>query len=111
MTVRAVLIGLLLWVVLASLGYVNDTWLFLSYIGGDLVPTHAFGLLILGLLIVAPLFRWIRRWAFTGGEWVTILGMSLMGSVLAGSGLFWAAVGGIYYIVTGQLGETFLVRK
>ena len=89
MTVRAVLIGLVIGVALASLGYINDTWMFFSYIGGDLVPAHAFGLLLIGLLLVNPLLRLIGRWQFAGGEWVTILALMMMGSVLAGSGLFW----------------------
>ncbi len=67
MTFRAVLIGLVLSVALASLGYVNDTWFFFSYIGGDLVPTHAYGLLLIGLLLVNPLLRLIRRFQFKGG--------------------------------------------
>jgi len=89
MTVRSVIIGLLISVALASFGYINDTWLFLSYIGGDLVPTHAYGLLLIGLLLINPLLHWSRRLRFRASEWVVILSMSFMGSVLAGSGLFW----------------------
>ncbi len=89
MTFRAVLIGLVLSVALASLGYINDTWFFFSYIGGDLVPTHAYGLLLIGLLLVNPLLRLIRRFQFKGGEWAVILSMMFMGSVLAGSAFFW----------------------
>jgi len=76
-------------VALASFGYINDTWLFLSYIGGDLVPTHAYGLLLIGLLLINPMFHWSRRLRFRASEWVVILSMSFMGSVLGGSGLFW----------------------
>ncbi|GAH65954.1 unnamed protein product, partial [marine sediment metagenome] len=89
MTFRAVFIGLVLSVGLACFGYVNDTWLFLSYIGGDLLPTHAYGLLLIGLLLVNPLLRLIRRFEFKASEFVVILSMSFMGSVLAGSAMFW----------------------
>lgn len=89
MTVRAIILGLIAAAVLASAGYVNDTWLLLSYIGGDLLPTHAFGLVLLGLLLVAPVLRRLRRLQFAAAEWVVMLSLMLMGSVLAGSGLFW----------------------
>ena len=88
MTFRAVLIGLVLSVALASLGYINDTWFFFSYIGGDLVPTHAYGLLLIGLLLINPLLRLIGRFQFKGGELAVILSMMFMGSVLAGSAFF-----------------------
>jgi len=89
MTFRAVLIGIVLSAALASFGYVNDTWFFFSYIGGDLLPTHAFGVLLIGLLLINPLFRRIRAFRFKAGEWVVILSLMFMGSVLAGSGMFW----------------------
>lgn len=88
MTVRSVIIGLLVGLTLAGLGYVNDVWLFLSYIGGDLVPIHAFGLLLIGVLAVNPVLRLLRT-SFRPGEWVTMLSLVLMGSVIAGSGLLW----------------------
>jgi hypothetical protein len=89
MTVRSIILGLLLAVALASLGFVNDVWLYFSYIGGDLVPIYAFGLLLIGLLTVNPLLRRLGHWAFSPGEWVTMLAMMFMGSVIAGSGLLW----------------------
>ncbi len=89
MTFRAVFIGLVLSVGLACFGYVNDTWLFLSYIGGDLLPTHAYGLLLIGLLLVNPLLRLIRHFQFRASEFVVILSLSFMGSTLAGSAMFW----------------------
>ncbi|MCD6365467.1 MAG: hypothetical protein J7M14_06285 [Planctomycetes bacterium] len=89
MTIRAVVIGLLVSIGLATAGYVNDTWLFLSYIGGDLIPIHAFGLLLLGLLVIGPLLRLIKRWEIKPAEWVVMFSLSLMGSFIAGSGLLW----------------------
>ena len=89
MTIRALVLGLLVSIALASLGYINDTWMFFSYIGGDLVPTHAFGLLMIGLLLVNPILRLLRRWQFRPSELVTMLSLALMGSVLAGSAFYW----------------------
>ena len=89
MTIRAVLIGLVLALALASMGYVNDVWMQFTCIGSDLMPTHAYGLLLVGLLVVNPLLRLIGRWAFKPGEWVVMLAMVLMGSVIAGTGLLW----------------------
>ncbi len=74
-------------VALASLGYINDVWFYFSYIGGDLLPTFAFGLLVLGLL-VNPLLGMFR---FKPGEWVVMLALAFMGSTLAGSAFYWQA--------------------
>ncbi len=73
-------------IVLACLGYINDVWLRFSYIGSDLMPTYAFGLLLLALLVANPL---LRRWRFKAGELVTMLALAMMGSTLAGSAFFW----------------------
>jgi hypothetical protein len=90
MTIRAVIIGLVVSVVLACLGYINDAWFFFSYIGGDLVPIHAYGLLIIGLLTINPLLSLLgRTWRFKPSELAVMLGMALMGSTLAGSAFFW----------------------
>ena len=84
MTVRSVIIGLLVAAALASFGYINDVWMFFSYIGGDLLPTFAFGLLLIGLLLVNPLLRLFGVWKFRSSEWVVILSMAFMGSVFVG---------------------------
>ena len=89
MTVRAIFLGLLAAVALAAVGYFNDIWLGFPSIGGNLMPTHAFGLLMVGLLAVNPLLRWLGRWKFTSGEFVVMLSLVLMGSLIAGSGLLW----------------------
>ena len=89
MTVRSVILGLLVAAALAAFGYINDVWMFFSYIGGDLIPTYAFGLLLLGLLVANPLLRTTRAWRLKGSEWVVILSMAFMGSVIAGSALLW----------------------
>ena len=86
MTVRAVVLGLFVSIVLACLGYINDAWFFFSYIGGDLMPTYAFGLLLLALLVANPL---MGRWKFKAGELVTMLALAMMGSTLAGSAFYW----------------------
>lgn len=89
MTVRAIMLGLLAAVALASVGYFNDIWLAFPAIGGNLLPTHAFGLLMVGLLAINPVLRLLGRWKFTSGEFVVMLSLVLMGSVIAGSGLLW----------------------
>ncbi len=89
MTLRAILLGLLVALALASAGYFNDIWLSFPAIGGNLMPTHAFGLLMVALLAVNPLLRLLGRWKFSAGELVVMLSLVLMGSVIAGSGLLW----------------------
>ena len=86
MTVRAVVLGLVISVVLACLGYINDVWFRFSYIGSDLMPTYAFGLLLLALMVANPV---LRRWRFKAGELVTMLALAMMGSTLAGSAFYW----------------------
>ncbi|KPK79737.1 MAG: hypothetical protein AMJ81_12885 [Phycisphaerae bacterium SM23_33] len=83
------ILGLVIAAALAAFGYINDVWMFFSYIGGDLIPTYAYGLLLIGLLLVNPLLRLIRAWRFQSSEWAVILSMAFMGSVIAGSALLW----------------------
>jgi len=101
MTVRAILLGLLMAAALAAVGYVNDIWRSFPSIGGNLMPSYAFGLLMLGVLVVNPLGRQIGRVCsrlglgrcqgcrFSSAELVVMLACVLMGSVIAGSGLMW----------------------
>jgi len=105
MTVRSIIIGLLVAVGLASVGYVNDVWFFFSYIGGDLLPTHAFGLLVLGLLLVNPLLGWLGRWRFRPSEWTVMLSMAFMGSVIAGSALLWQFPHPVITPIHDQIGK------
>ena len=89
MTIRSVILGLLAGVALASVGYVNDIWLSFPAVGGNLMPTYAYGVLMLGLLVVNPLLRLLGRWHFKSSELVVIVSLVLMGSVIGGSGLMW----------------------
>ena len=89
MTIRSVLLGLLVAVALASVGYVHDIWLAFPSIGGNLMPGYAFGLLTLAVVLVNPLLRRLGGWQFTSGELVVMLSLVLMGCVIAGSGLMW----------------------
>ena len=89
MTVRAVILGLVVAVGLATYGSICDLWTQYAGIGGDLVPNYAFGLVLIGLLLVNPFLRLVRLGRFKSAEWVVILSMAFMGSVIAGSGLMW----------------------
>ena len=89
MTLRAILIGLLLGLAIASLGYLNDWVLDQAYVASDLLPISVYGLLILGLLIANPLLRAIRTRQFSGREWCVIVALMLVACVVPGPGMMW----------------------
>lgn len=89
MTIRAVLIGLLLGLVIATFGYVNDWVLYLSYVAGDLMPVSVYGLLVLGLVLVNPALRALGRRHLKGAEWTVIWCLMLVACVIPGPGLLW----------------------
>jgi len=89
MTLRAILIGLLLGLAIASLGYLNDWVLDQAYVASDLLPISVYGLLILGLLIANPLLRAIRARHFSGREWCVIVALMLVACVVPGPGMMW----------------------
>jgi len=61
LTIRAILIGVLLGLGITAVGYFNDWVLRLSYVASDLIPVSVYGLLVLGILIINPLLRAVRR--------------------------------------------------
>jgi len=89
MTFRAILIGLLVGVTLAGLGYFNDFMLKQSYVAGDLVPVTVYGLLVVGLLVVNPLLRLAGRRHMSGAEWCTVLVLVLAASMVSGPSVMW----------------------
>jgi len=89
MTVRAIVIGLLVGLLLAGFGYFNDWVLKQAYVASDLVPVSVYGLLVLGLLLVNPVLRLIRRSDLSAREWVVIASMTLAACVIPGAGLMW----------------------
>ena len=89
MTIRALLIGLVIGLIIATFGYVND-WVFgLPYVASDLMPASVFGLLVLGLLLVNPLLRRLTRRELKGGEWAVIYCLMLAACVIPGPALLW----------------------
>jgi len=89
MTVRAVIIGLVLGTAIASLGYLND-WVFKqAEVASDLVPISAYGLLVLGLLVVNPLLRCIGKVDLRATEWAVVVSLMLVACVVPGAGLLW----------------------
>ncbi len=89
MTVRALLIGLLVGLGIASVGWVNDWILKQAYVASDLVPNSVYGLLLVGLLLVNPLLRLMGRFNFRGPEWAVIISLMLAACVIPGPGMLW----------------------
>jgi len=89
MTVRAIFIGLLFGLAIASFGYLND-WVFQqAYVASDLIPVSVYGPLVLGLLLINPLLRLAGRAQLKGAEWAVIVSLMLMACVIPGPGLMW----------------------
>ncbi len=89
MTLRAVVIGLLIGLALASVGFLNDWVLGQAYVASDLVPVSVYGLLVLGLLLANPLLTLIRSRRLSAGEWAVITSLMLVATVIPGPGLMW----------------------
>jgi len=89
MTIRAVLIGAVLGLVIATFGYIND-WVFkLPYVASDLMPVSVYGLLVLGLLGINPLLYRLGRRHLSAREWAVILSLTLVACVIPGPGMLW----------------------
>ena len=89
MTLRAIVIGLLLGLSIAALGYLNDFVLNQSFVASDLVPVSVFGFLALGVLLGNPLLRLARIRPFNGAEWCVIIALMLAACVIPGPALMW----------------------
>jgi len=89
LTIRAILIGVLLGLGISAVGYFNDWVLRLSYVASDLIPVSVYGLLVLGILIINPLLRAVRRWQFSAAEMAVIVSLMLVACVIPGPGLMW----------------------
>jgi len=89
MTLRATVIGLLLGLFIAAVGYLNDWALKLPGVACNLVPASVFGFLVVGILLLNPLMALCRRRQFSAGEWCTILALMLVACVIPGPGLMW----------------------
>jgi len=89
MTLRAILIGLLLGLVIAAFGFYNDRGLNQSSVASDLVPISVYGLMLLGLLLVNPLLMALRQRPFRAGEMAILAAILLAACVIPGPGLMW----------------------
>ncbi len=89
MTIRAVLIGMLLGLAIAAMGYFNDWVLRLSFVASDLVPIGVYGLLMIAVLAVNPLLGIMRSRRFTAAELAVIVSLTLVACVIPGPGLMW----------------------
>jgi hypothetical protein len=88
MTFRAILLGALGAVLIASYGYLNDSVFRLTYLVGNHLPISVFGLLILLVLLANPVLRRLhRRSAFRPGELATMVALMLVACSIPGSGL------------------------
>mgnify|MGYP006289341899 CR=1 FL=1 len=89
MTFRAAATGLLLGLLIAAGGYINDSILRLASVtSGQLMPVSVFGLLIPAMLVAAPFLRWIRRsLAPRPGETAVVVTLMLAGCGIPARGL------------------------
>ena len=96
MSIRGIIIGLALAVLIGAFGYVNDQVLLLeSVTSGTLLPISVFAILFVGVLFINPLLGLLwRRLRFRPAEIAWIVGDLLGGATFM-------AVGGIYHALTG----------
>ncbi|MBN1674302.1 MAG: hypothetical protein JXR37_24855 [Kiritimatiellae bacterium] len=87
MTLRALIIGLLLALLIAAGGHFNDVYMQQTFIVGNLFPISVIGFLVLLVLVVNPVVRRARaRWAFRPAELAVIVGLAFAVCVVPGSG-------------------------
>ncbi len=89
MTLRSVLIGIILGIGIATLGYYNDWVLQQAYFASDLMPIAVYGLLVIGVLLVNPILAFLKRCDFGRGEVAVVVSLMLIASVVPGPGLMW----------------------
>ncbi|HET6429747.1 MAG TPA: DUF6785 family protein [Phycisphaerae bacterium] len=89
MTLRAVMVGLLLAVLIGGFGYVNDQVLNLeSVTAGTLLPISVFALLVVAVLVINPALSLLgRRWRFRPAELAWIVLAMLVACSICGRGL------------------------
>jgi len=89
MTARAIVIGLVLGLVIAAVGYLNDWGLKLPGVACNLVPLSVFGFLVAGIFMLNPLIRLLRARQLSAGEWCVILALMMAACIIPGPGLMW----------------------
>ncbi len=86
---RAVIIGLVLAVLLATFGWANDYLLAQARVADHLIPLSVFGLLVMCMLVVNPLLRWLPGQRLDGRDWSVVIGMLLVAAMMPSPGLLW----------------------
>ncbi len=89
MTFRSVIIGLGLGLGIAMCGYFSDWIMNQAFLTTNLVPLIAFGLLLMGLLLLNPLLRLLGGSQLKRPEWAVIIGLMLVACVIPGPGMMW----------------------
>ncbi|MHC4982831.1 MAG: DUF6785 family protein [Planctomycetota bacterium] len=89
MTLRATILGFLLGLTIAAVGYLNDWGMKLPGVACNLVPASVFGFLVVGMLVLNPLLRFLRFRQLSAGEWCAMLSLMLVACVIPGPGLMW----------------------
>ncbi|MEI7835388.1 MAG: DUF6785 family protein [Planctomycetota bacterium] len=88
MTLRAIILGALAAILIATLGYLNDTIARLNFLVGNHLPILVFGGLIVFSLMLNPLLRRLRPTAaLSAGEMAVIVALAMMACAIPGSGL------------------------
>jgi hypothetical protein len=78
LTIRAVILGLLLGLLIASVTYFNDAVIKQTMLIGNFLPVAVFGTVVLGLITVNPLLRLGgERWALSGPEVALVAAIAL----------------------------------
>lgn len=89
MTVRAVTLGMLAAIAIASLTYLNDWVLRLYWLVSNHLPVSVYGLAMLLVLAFNPVAsRLARGWPFDRRELAVMVSLALVGGGLGGAGLF-----------------------
>ena len=88
MTLRAIILGLLGAVLLAAVGYLNDSVWRLNFVVGNHFPLTVFGLLLVVLTVVNPLLAMMRPgWGFRPGELAVALALVLAACAVPGGSM------------------------
>ena len=89
MTLRAIVIGVLAGLCLATFGFINDQTLRLeSVVAGHMLPVSIFGLFVVLVLAINPLMAWARRgWSFRPAELAVMIVLATAGAAVPGRGL------------------------
>jgi len=87
-TARAILLGLLGAAFTCGFTYFNDHVIRQTYLVGSTLPTGAYGVLILLVVLVNPLLERLRRgWALTGRELAVAMALTLAACCIPSAGL------------------------